>query len=234
MSAPLGFYTAEPLTRLAPPRWQGRHTQFYLSTSQNCQAENRRTLQPTLTVCTVMCGGQKKKRVKISTWTRWVRFSFWRRYCRPSHSGLFHDTPANFRLLPWSTVVLPLVKEKERKILIALSLRAALLFLIRLTFAVRLKESKGCNIWPGCRQLQMTVTTLDSECTRLIINKLLQGHWVTFEWIMCEASKERGKNKSCYIVALWWNENFPVSKYYLSTARTYSIKNSVLLFLCIL
>lgn len=168
------------------------------------------------------------------TWTRWVWFSFGRRYCRPRHSGMLHDTPANFHLLQWSTMVLPLVKEKERKILIALSPRAALLFLIRLTFAVRRKESKGGNIWPGCRQLQMTVTTLDSERTRLIINKLLQGHRVAFEWIMCEASKERGKNERFYNVALWWNENFPVPKYYLSTARTYSIKNYVLLFLCIL
>lgn len=193
MSAPLGFYTAEPSTRLAlarPP-----HTVLSFNFSELPSGEPPQAAANTHCLYCHVRWAKKKKRVKIWTWTRWVWFSFRRRYCRPSHSGLLHDTPANFHLLQWSTMVLPLVKEEERKILIALSLRAALLFLIRLTFAVRRKESKGCNIWPGCRQLQMTVTTLDSDCTRLIINKLLQGHWVTFEWIMCEASKERGENK---------------------------------------
>lgn len=124
------------------------HTVLSFNFSELPSGEPPQAAANTITVSTVVCGGggKKKKRVKIMTWTRWVWFSFGRRYCRPRHSGMLHDTPANSHLLQWSTMVLPLVKEKERKILIALSPRAALLFLIRLTFAVRRKESKGGNI----------------------------------------------------------------------------------------
>lgn len=141
----LAFCTAEPLTRLAPLRSAALarppHTVLSFNFSELPSGEPPQAAASTITVSTVVCGGVKSGHGKGGCGSllgaATVDPGIQACSTTPPPTSIYCNG------LPW---FLPLVKEQERKILIAPSPRAALLFSIRLTFAVRRKESRGCNV----------------------------------------------------------------------------------------